>query len=113
MLFVKVQAVNTAPVPRYAWFKTAQLPVSRMDGSTGFGLLEDGLVFCISRLNGSPMPKTEVVVLIILLSFAEFERAIIAERVHDKMAGAKRKGKFTGGTPVLGYDVDPDNHKQV
>ncbi|MGB9619431.1 MAG: recombinase family protein, partial [Armatimonadota bacterium] len=52
-------------------------------------------------------------VLNILLSFAEFERAIIAERVRDKIAGAKRKGKFTGGTPVLGYDVDPDNHKLV
>lgn len=52
-------------------------------------------------------------VLNILLSFAEFERAIIAERVRDKIAGAKRKGKFTGGTPVLGYDVNPDSHKLV
>jgi len=52
-------------------------------------------------------------VLNILLSFAEFERAIIAERVRDKIAGAKRKGKFTGGTPVLGYDVNPETHKLV
>lgn len=52
-------------------------------------------------------------VLNILLSFAEFERAIIAERVRDKIAASKRKGKFMGGTPVLGYDVDPENHKLV
>ncbi len=52
-------------------------------------------------------------VLNILLSFAEFERAIIAERVRDKIAGAKRKGKFTGGTPVLGYDVNSETHKLV
>jgi site-specific DNA recombinase len=48
-----------------------------------------------------------------LLSFAEFERAIISERVRDKVAGAKRKGMFTGGTPVLGYDIAPDTHKLV
>lgn len=44
----------------------------------------------------------------ILLSFAQFEREIIGERIRDKVAAAKRKGKFTGGTPPLGYDVDPD-----
>lgn len=49
----------------------------------------------------------------ILMSFAEFERAIIAERVRDKIAGAKRKGKYTGGTPILGYDPDPATHKLV
>ena len=43
----------------------------------------------------------------ILLSFAQFEREIISERTRDKMAGARRRGKWTGGTPVLGYDVDP------
>jgi site-specific DNA recombinase len=43
----------------------------------------------------------------ILLSFAQFEREIISERTRDKMSAARRKGKWTGGTPVLGYDVDP------
>ena len=43
----------------------------------------------------------------ILLSFAQFEREIIGERIRDKVAAAKKKGKFTGGTPPLGYDVDP------
>ena len=43
----------------------------------------------------------------ILLSFAQFEREIIAERTRDKMSAARRKGKWVGGMPVLGYDVDP------
>jgi site-specific DNA recombinase len=43
----------------------------------------------------------------ILLSFAQFEREIISERTSDKMSAARRKGKWIGGTPVLGYDVDP------
>ncbi len=42
----------------------------------------------------------------ILLSFAQFEREIIGERIRDKIAAQKRKGKWTGGVPVLGYDVD-------
>ncbi|MHB0911816.1 MAG: recombinase family protein [Armatimonadota bacterium] len=47
----------------------------------------------------------------ILMSFGQFEREIIAERVRDKIAGAKRKGKYTGGRPILGYDSDPVTHK--
>jgi site-specific DNA recombinase len=42
----------------------------------------------------------------ILLSFAQFEREIISERIRDKIAAQRRKGKWYGGIPVLGYDVD-------
>ena len=41
----------------------------------------------------------------ILMSFAEFERQLISERTRDKIASARRKGKWSGGMPVLGYDV--------
>jgi site-specific DNA recombinase len=41
----------------------------------------------------------------ILLSFAQFEREIIGERTRDKIAAARKKGKWSGGTPILGYDV--------
>ncbi|HUU98388.1 MAG TPA: recombinase family protein [Phycisphaerae bacterium] len=43
----------------------------------------------------------------ILLSFAQFEREIISERTRDKIAAAKRRGKWSGGRPVLGYDLHP------
>jgi site-specific DNA recombinase len=43
----------------------------------------------------------------ILLSFAQFERELIGERTRDKMSAARKKGKWVGGYPVLGYDVDP------
>ena len=49
----------------------------------------------------------------ILLSFAQFEREIISERTRDKMAAARRKGKWMGGTPVLGYDVAPGGGRLV
>ncbi len=44
----------------------------------------------------------------ILLSFAQFEREIIAERTRDKIVAARKKGKWTGGYPVLGYDIGKD-----
>lgn len=41
----------------------------------------------------------------ILLSFAQFEREMIAERTRDKMSAARRKGRWVGGIPMLGYDL--------
>jgi site-specific DNA recombinase len=49
----------------------------------------------------------------ILLSFAQFEREIIGERIRDKVAATRRKGKYTGGPPVLGYDVDRERKRLV
>ncbi|MBI5546096.1 MAG: recombinase family protein [Deltaproteobacteria bacterium] len=50
-------------------------------------------------------------VLHILLSFAQFEREMIAERTRDKMGAARRKGKGVGGRPPFGYDVAPGGRK--
>jgi DNA invertase Pin-like site-specific DNA recombinase len=44
----------------------------------------------------------------VLLSFAQFERELISERTRDKIAAARRKGKWSGGMPLLGYDIDDD-----
>jgi DNA invertase Pin-like site-specific DNA recombinase len=40
-----------------------------------------------------------------LLSFAQFEREVSSERVRDKIAATKAKGLWTGGMPIIGYDV--------
>ncbi len=47
------------------------------------------------------------------MSFAEFEREMIAERTRDKMSAARKKGKWVGGRPTLGYDVDPSGRRLV
>src|SRR4030088_3158951 len=39
----------------------------------------------------------------VLLSFAQFEREVIGERVRDKIAASKRKGLWVGGPVPLGY----------
>ncbi|MEM7472553.1 MAG: recombinase family protein [Pseudomonadota bacterium] len=42
----------------------------------------------------------------VLLSFAQFEREVTAERIRDKIAASKRKGLWMGGNVPLGYDPD-------
>jgi site-specific DNA recombinase len=49
----------------------------------------------------------------ILLSFAQFEREITSERTRDKIRAARRKGKWIGGHPVLGYDLVPEGGRIV
>jgi site-specific DNA recombinase len=41
----------------------------------------------------------------ILLSFAQFEREVIGERIRDKFAASRKKGMWMGGFVPLGYDV--------
>ena len=42
----------------------------------------------------------------VLLSFAQFEREVTAERIRDKIAASKKKGMWMGGPVPLGYDVN-------
>jgi hypothetical protein len=45
------------------------------------------------------------------LSFAQFEREVIGERIRDKIAASKKKGMWMGGVPPLGYGGQ--DHKLV
>jgi len=45
----------------------------------------------------------------VLLSFAQFEREVTAERIRDKIAASKKKGMWMGGQPPLGFDVKDKN----
>lgn len=56
----------------------------------------------------------------ILLSFAQFERELGAERVRDKIAASRKKGMWTGGSVPLGYVlkdkkliIDPEEAKII
>jgi hypothetical protein len=42
----------------------------------------------------------------ILLSFAQFEREVIGERIRDKFAASRRRGIWMGGWAPLGYDIE-------
>src|ERR1700760_1179741 len=44
----------------------------------------------------------------VLLSFAQFEREVTAERIRDKIAASKARGLWRGGILPLGYDAPTD-----
>ena len=48
----------------------------------------------------------------VLLSFAQFEREVTAERIRDKIAASKKKGLWMGGPLPLGYDRHPDPQRR-
>jgi DNA invertase Pin-like site-specific DNA recombinase len=50
-----------------------------------------------------PASPNALLGLAVLLSFAQFERELIGERVRDKIAASKRKGVWVGGPVPLGY----------
>ena len=41
----------------------------------------------------------------VLLSFAQFEREVSAERIRDKITASKQKGMWMGGNPPVGYEI--------
>ncbi len=105
--------------------------LKRMLGDIEAGLIDVIVVYKIDRLSRSLMDFAKLVetfeahrvtfvsvtqsfnttssmgrlTLNILLSFAQFEREVIGERIRDKVAASKARGMWMGGKVPLGYDV--------
>jgi site-specific DNA recombinase len=89
-------------------YKVDRLSRSLMDFARIIAVLEEhGVSFVSVTQQFNTSTSMGRLVLNVLLSFAQFEREIISERTRDKIAATRRKGKWSGGYPVLGYDVDP------
>jgi hypothetical protein len=86
VLMVRIAAVNTAGVPRYAFFKSpAPAGAYDFDGRRGYGLFRSGRVFLVARLDGKPLAQEEVAILLKPGETAELElflphRPVPAER---------------------------------
>jgi DNA invertase Pin-like site-specific DNA recombinase len=95
-------------------YKVDRLSRSLFDFARVMQILEKHGVSFVSvtqQLNSNtPMGR---LTLNVLLSFAQFEREIISERTRDKQSAARRKGKWTGGYPMLGYDADSSRGRLV
>jgi site-specific DNA recombinase len=95
-------------------YKVDRLSRSLFDFARLMNIFEKHSVSFVSvtqQLNSNtPMGR---LTLNILLSFAQFEREMVAERTRDKTSAARKKGKWTGGYPVLGYDSDPSRSRLV
>ncbi|QDT60537.1 DNA-invertase hin [Stieleria bergensis] len=88
-------------------YKVDRLSRSLLDFSRIMGTFdEQGVSFVSVTQQFNTTHSMGRLTLNILLSFAQFEREIIGERIRDKIAAQRRRGKWAGGIPVLGYDVD-------
>ena len=62
-----------------------------------------GVTFCSVTQEINTNTFAGRMMLNILITFAQFEREVITERVRDKMAASRKKGKWVGGTVTFGY----------
>ena len=87
-------------------YKIDRLSRSLMDFAKLIGVFEThGVTFVsITQQFNTTTPMGRLI-LNILLSFAQFEREVTAERIRDKVAASRRKGMWMGGNVPLGYDV--------
>ena len=87
-------------------YKVDRLSRSLIDFARMMEVFEKGKVSFVAvtqQINtGTSMGR---LMLNVLLSFAQFERELVSERTKDKIAAARRKGKWAGGHPLLGYDA--------
>ncbi|MCK4412647.1 MAG: recombinase family protein [Candidatus Eisenbacteria sp.] len=89
-------------------YKVDRMSRSLLDFARIMGALEkSGISFVSVTQQFNTTSSMGRLTLNILLSFAQFEREIISERTRDKIAATRRKGLWSGGRPVLGYDIDP------
>lgn len=88
-------------------YKVDRLSRSLLDFARIIGILDEhGVSFVSVTQQFSTSTSMGRLTLNVLLSFAQFERETISERTRDKMSAARRKGKWTGGAPILGYDIE-------
>ncbi len=95
-------------------YKVDRLSRSLMDFARMVELLDRNQVAFVSTTQSfNTSDSIGRLTLHILLSFAQFEREVISERVKTKMTGARKRGKWVGGRPPLGYDVDREKKRLV
>jgi DNA invertase Pin-like site-specific DNA recombinase len=107
-LHALIEDIESGQVDCVVVYKVDRLSRSLLDFARLIGIFEQcgvSLVSVTQQMNTTD--SLGRLTLNILLSFAQFERELIAERTRDKMRAARRKGRWLGGHPLLGYDVDP------
>jgi site-specific DNA recombinase len=95
-------------------YKVDRLSRSLMDFAKLLALFDQkDVTFVSTTQNFNTTNSMGRLTLNILLSFAQFEREMIAERTRDKMAAARKRGKWLGSRPPYGYLGDHDKKQLV
>lgn len=107
-------AIEAGHVDCVVVYKVDRLSRSLLDFARMIGAFEKhGVSFVSVTQQFNTSTPVGRLTLNILLSFAQFEREIISERTRDKLWAARKKGQWTGGYLVLGYDLDVNRKRLV
>lgn len=88
-------------------YKIDRLTRSLMDFSKLVEIFDEhGVTFVSVTQSFNTTTSMGRLTLNVLLSFAQFEREVSAERIRDKIAASKKKGMWMGGNPPIGYEAD-------
>jgi site-specific DNA recombinase len=103
-----LQQIESGGIDCVVVYKVDRLSRSLLDFARLMSLFErHGVSFVSVTQEFNSTTSMGRLTLNLLLSFAQFERELIGERTRDKLGAARRKGKWIGGIPVLGYEVAP------
>ncbi|MEW5894470.1 MAG: recombinase family protein [Candidatus Omnitrophota bacterium] len=109
-----IKDIKEAKIDCVVVYKVDRLSRALMDFSKLLNLFDQyGVTFVSVTQHFNTDSSMGRLTLNILLSFAQFERELISERITDKIGASRRKGKHMGGCPPLGYNLDKEKHKLV
>lgn len=101
-----VQNIEAKRIDTVVVYKIDRLSRSLMDFARLVEVFDrNGVTFVSVTQSFNTTTSMGRLTLNILLSFAQFEREVIGERIRDKFAASRRKGIFMGGWAPLGYDI--------
>ena len=101
-----IAAIERREVDCVVVYKVDRLSRSILDFAKLISLFDElGVSFVAVTQQFNTTTSMGRLTLNILLSFAQFEREIIGERIRDKKLATARQGKYFGGMSVLGLDV--------
>jgi len=102
VFYFRSEATNQSKVPHYAWFKTIKPGIEwwqksryTFDPASGFSEYSSDSVFCVSKLNGNPLPNEEIAVLLQPNEKATFEFYLPHSPISNERAYVLYKQEFS------------------
>ncbi|QFI73952.1 recombinase family protein [Bradyrhizobium betae] len=101
-----IAAVQTGKIDVIVVYKIDRLSRSMLDFLNLVEMFErNGVTFVSVTQSFNTKDAMGRMALNILVTFAQFERELIGERIRDKVAASRKRGKWMGGWTPLGYEV--------
>ena len=109
-----LRSVEEGEVDLVLVHRVDRLSRSLLDFTKIIEILErNGAGFASATQSFSTANSMGRLVLGILMTFSQFEREMISERIRSKVAAAARRGQYLGGAAIFGFDLDRQRKRLV